>query len=117
DTDARLWDAATGKTLYALAGHRGAVNDAQFSPDGRWIVTAGPSTAGLWDAQKGERLFFMRGHDGPLTTAAFDPSGRRIVTAGRDGTIRTYTCAICGGVDELIALAEQRQRSSGRIAG
>ena len=31
-----------------------------------------------------------------------------IVTGGVDGTVRTYRCEICGGVDQLIELAESR---------
>ena len=36
------------------------------------------------------------------------PHGRTIVTGGADGTVRTYRCVICGGVDELIPLAGSR---------
>ena len=40
DKTARVWDAATGKSLATLAGHEGDVMSAQFSPDGTRIVTA-----------------------------------------------------------------------------
>ena len=30
------------------------------------------------------------------------------MTGGADGTVRTYGCEICGGVDDLLALAESR---------
>lgn len=56
----------------------------------------------------------LRGHDGTSTSAAFDPTGRTIVTGGVDGTVRTYTCRICGGLDELVALADKRLATTGR---
>ena len=34
DNTARLWDAATGKPLATLAGHRAPVSAVAFSPDG-----------------------------------------------------------------------------------
>jgi WD40 repeat protein len=111
DHDARMWNAETGALLHVLHRHFAVVSDAEFSPDGRWIVTAGPTTAGLWDARSGLLVFFMRGHQGRLTSAAFDPSGRRIITASIDGTVRTYRCDICGTLDDLMQLAEQRQRA------
>ncbi len=47
DHTARLWDAETGELAQVLRCHYGRVADANFSPDGRWIVTAGPATVGL----------------------------------------------------------------------
>jgi WD40 repeat protein len=113
DREARVWDLATGESL-VLQGHLGPVQDARFSPDGRWVVTAGPGRAGLWDARSGRLVALLRGHKGALTSAGFDATGRTIVTGGVDGTVRTYRCAICGGLDELIRLAERRLAVTGR---
>ena len=44
DHDARIWDVATGEPFGRLQ-HNSAVHDAQFSPDGRWLVTAGSRAA------------------------------------------------------------------------
>ena len=97
-----------------LRAHFAIVSDASFSPDGRWVVTAGPGTAGLFDAASGELVFFLHGHNGILTSAAFTPDGHQIVTAGVDGTIRAYACEICGSLDGLVALAEAKARRVGR---
>jgi WD40 repeat protein len=107
DHDARVWDTATGKST-VLHGHFGAVLDASFSPDGRWVVTAGPTSAGLWDATTGERVAFLVGDTDQLTSASFSPDGSRILTSSRDGTARTYSCAICGTFDELVSAAAAR---------
>ena len=114
DRDARIWDVATGETRMILRGHFGPVQDARFSPDGRWVVTAGPGRAGLWDARTGGLVTLLRGHRGLLTSAAFSPSGRAIVTGGVDGTVRTYRCDLCGGLDELVRLADRRLGATGR---
>jgi WD40 repeat protein len=113
DRDARIWDVATGESRMVLQGHFGPVRDARFSPDGRWVVTAGPGRAGLWDVRSGS-VTLLRGHRGPLTSAAFSPNGRAIVTGGVDGTVRTYRCDICGGLGELVRLADRRLAATGR---
>jgi WD40 repeat protein len=115
DGDARLWDAASGAPIRSLVWHFGAVEDASFSPDGRWIVTAGPATAQIWPAGSKTPLlpFGLGGHTRPLTSAVFDPSSRVVLTAGLDGTVRTYGCRLCGGIDELLPLAEARLAAVG----
>jgi WD40 repeat protein len=114
DHDARIWDVATGDQLLVLQGHFGPVQDAQFSPDGRWVVTAGPGRTGLWDAHNGALVTLLRGHRGPVASAAFAPNGRTILTGGVDGTVRTYRCDICGPLDELVGLADLRLAATGR---
>jgi WD40 repeat protein len=122
DHDARIWSVTTGKLLRLLRGHFNAVQSASFSPDGHWVVTGGPFTAGLWRTSTG-RLFsitglnndpFLRGHTMPLTSATFSPDGRRILTSSLDGTVRVFTCDVCGGLRDLLALADARLA---RIAG
>ena len=109
DKDARLWSVATGKLVHLLRWHFGPVEQATFSPDGRWILTAGPGTAGLGLVSTGERVVFLRGHTRPLVGAIFaGRDGRLVVTASKDGTVRTWRCGLCGDVDDLIKLAEQR---------
>jgi WD40 repeat protein len=111
DKDARLWSVATGKLVHLLRWHFGPVAAASFSPNGRWVLTAGPGTAGLGLVATGERVVFLRGHTKPLVGAVFaGRDGRLIVTASKDGTIRTWRCGLCGDVDDLIRLADQRLR-------
>jgi len=79
-----------------------------FSPDGHWLVTAGPTSAGLWNIASGRLLFYLRGHSDQVEDAAFAPDSRHIVTASADGTVRIYACDICGSVYELAQLAHTR---------
>ncbi len=112
DQDVRIWDGETGEALLALT-HNSEVRDASFSPDGRWVVSAA-FRASLWDPRSGLNVVRLQGHEGPVTAATFDSSGKRIVTGGVDGTVRAYECGICGELDDLLALAEERLAATGR---
>jgi WD40 repeat protein len=104
----RVWDVRSGRTLIAVTAHQGPVEDVSFSPDGRWLVTAGPISAGVWSVATGRELLLLHGPTLPLRVALFTRDGRTIVTAGDDGTIRTYDCVVCGTLSQLVHVGEQR---------
>ena len=114
DADARLWDAGTGAELQLFRGHFGTVFEASFSPDGRWVVTAGPVIAGLWEVETGSLLFYLRGNLALLTGATFDPTGDWIMTTNGSGGVRLYQCQVCGPLDDLVPLAEEHLDAIGR---
>ena len=91
DQRARLWDAATGTKITALASHDDDVLHAAFSPDGHRIITAArDGMARVWDVMRGEEIAVLAGHDDSILHAAFGPDSNRIVTVSRDGTARTW---------------------------
>jgi WD40 repeat protein len=108
DHDARIWDARTGRLLWTLAGSFAQINDAAFSSDDRWVVTAGPAATGIWDVSTGRRLLAVNGRDHPLTAVALSPHGWRIVAGGLHGSVKTYDCRICGNIDDLVWVARER---------
>jgi len=88
---ARLWDASSGKLLVTLSGHEGTIRDAEFSPDGKWVVTASAdTTARLWEAGSGKGSSILRGHPDAVLTAEFSADGRRILTTSADNTARVW---------------------------
>jgi WD40 repeat protein len=108
DLKARLSRTEDGEQLW-LEPYTGIVSDADFSSDGRWVVLAGPGRAGVIDAKTGERVLDLDGGDDRvLTSTAFSPTGWRIATGGGSGDVRAYDCRLCGGVDDLVDLAESR---------
>jgi len=118
DHDARIWDARTGKPRSLLRDKvdYAVVNDGAFSADGRWVVTAGPQGAAIWSAQTGRFLFFVRSpRELLLSTARFSHHGWRIATGGAtNGSIEAYDCRLCGTLDDLVAMAENRLANIGR---
>ncbi len=79
-----LWDLATLKAVPLPAGHREAVVDLAFSPDGRMLATADHFNAALWDVATGRpRLVFEAGPE-QVSHVAFAPTGRTLAVSGTD---------------------------------
>ena len=115
DHDVVVWDVASGEEVHRLDEAQSAsVEDARFSPDGRWIVTAGPISARVWNAADGRPLMYLYGPTAPLTAVGFESDSRAILAREAGGVVRRYECALCGGLDELMSLAETRLRGTGR---
>ena len=89
-----------------LSFHVANVSQAAFSPDGRWIVTAGPTTAGIWQVRTGRLLYFLNGARGNLTAAAWAPDSQRIVVGDSGGGVETFRCTVCVGIPALRAQAD-----------
>ena len=103
DFDARVWEAASGKQVAVLHGHRAEVLSAAFDPDGRRVVTASADgTARVWETVSGRQLAVLRVHAntrdaglagsaGWVDSAVFSPDGSLIVAARR----RRGACLCC----------------------
>lgn len=66
-----------------LHGHSDLVTSADFSPDGRLLVTASRDHDPIvWDARRGSEIRRLLGHFAVVSDARFSPDGRWIVTAG-----------------------------------
>jgi WD40 repeat protein len=106
DRTARVWDATTGRAISGPFVHddelrveedirpvsrrepqdpaaelvKGAVLEAAFSPDGRFVVTASADgTARIWDVATGRETHKLI-HDTIVVGARFSPDGKRVVT-------------------------------------
>jgi WD40 repeat protein len=104
----RVWDVATGHKLYAVVAHQGPVPALAFSPDSRWIATAGTVSVRVWDARAPTELLLLLGPTKPVQAVAFTADGTTIVAAGEDGTIRRYDCLVCRPLPELAQAAQAR---------
>jgi len=94
DNTARIWDAATGKSVGEPLRHEGAVLFAAFSPDGSQVVTASwDKTARIWDAETGKQVGEPLRHGDGVLSAAFSPDGTRVATASWDKTARIWDAA------------------------
>jgi WD40 repeat protein len=81
---AQLWDASSGMLLHTLVGHRSFVNDAEYSPNGRELVTVSDDHTGrVWDTRTGHLLHVLVGHFFAVNTGSFSPDGHWIVTSSQ----------------------------------
>src|SRR5262249_28618040 len=97
-----VWDAATGRELHRLAGHRQRVTAVAFRPDGHVLASAdgtwffrapqpkGPGDVRLWDAETGEFIRSLAGHRAGVAGLAWDAAGERLACAGWDGVAVAY---------------------------
>ena len=104
----RVWEVATGHKLYAVVAHQGPVPALAFSPDSRWIATAGTISVRVWDARSPNELRMLLGPTKPVQAVLFTADGRTIVAAGKDGTIRRYDCVVCRPLPELMHATQAR---------
>jgi WD40 repeat protein/tetratricopeptide (TPR) repeat protein len=95
--DARVWDVATGQPVTPPLTYATGITEAQFSPDGRRVLTVGGTTARVWDAATGGAIATLKHDDEPageLMEATFSPDGRRILAlCVKDNTARVWDAA------------------------
>ena len=98
----RLWDVATGKEQHTLQGHRHYVLDMAFSPDGRFLVTAGEKAHAdklidqvfVWETATGKRVAaWPDGLPIGASAVAFSGDGRFLATAQPEGAIQIWETA------------------------
>ena len=96
------------------------VHDAEFSPDGRFVLTtASDKTARLWEAGTGQATAVMRGHTDRLADACFSGDGRSIATTSVDGTTRVWDASTGNSIAVLSNQGKEPTRlqfsSDGRV--
>jgi WD40 repeat protein len=102
DDFALVWDVTSGKVIKKLAGHKGPVYNAAYSPDGSFIATVSDDgTARLWDAASCELLKVIDVGGGRVLGGAFSSDGSRLVTVSRDSIARIWDMQTGGLIHEL----------------
>jgi WD40 repeat protein len=89
----RLWDLETGTQVQHLEGHTAAIEWADFTPDGRHIVSVGATgdpTVRVWDAASGKEQYCFKNHVLGVLGVDVSPDGRYALSGGRDGTLRLW---------------------------
>lgn len=90
-----LWEPSTSsKPIARMTGHLQLINQVQFSPDGRWLVSASfDKSIKLWDGVKGTFAATFRGHVGPVYQIAWSSDSRMFVSGSKDSTLKVWEVA------------------------
>jgi GTPase SAR1 family protein len=76
DGTVRLWEAASGKQLALLEGHKDWVWSVGWSPDGQRLASGGgDGTVRLWEAASGKQLALLEGHKGGVWSVGWSQDG------------------------------------------
>lgn len=90
---ATIWDVSTGKEVRRVGeeSHRDILFDAEFSPDGKFLATAGyDRVIRLWDVETGKYQRQFPSHNGAVFDLAFSPDGTVLASASGDATSKIW---------------------------
>ncbi len=96
-----LADAASGKSLKRLSGHKERVWGVAWSPDGKQLLSAAgswdkdsePGEARVWDVASGKTLHTPEGLTSRAQSAAWSPDGKWAAVAQSDGHTLVFETA------------------------
>jgi WD40 repeat protein/serine/threonine protein kinase len=85
-----FWSLPEGRRIEKPVRHQTVVWTAQWSPDGKLLLTgSGDRTAALWDGDTGSLIHEFR-HEQEVFSALFSPDGARIVTGDAGGKTHVW---------------------------
>jgi WD40 repeat protein len=100
-----VWEAATGRELYTLAGHQPLTDCLAFSPDGQYLVTSGgehpfsfdrgtgDNFVRVWDLSTGKQKAQFPKQWGRVCHVAFTLDGKALVSGGLDQPVMVWEFA------------------------
>ncbi|KAK0223360.1 WD40 repeat-like protein [Armillaria fumosa] len=97
DSTLWLWQLPSGNTMQVFAGHTGAVQCGEFTPDGKRIVSAcADGTLIYWDPRQSTPVFKLSADDGRfnldgITSLAVNFSSTLAVVGGAAGGVRVVS--------------------------
>ena len=92
-TDGRVhvWEVATGRKKFLLAGHTGWIRTLCFSDDGKYLATgSGDHTVRVWDTISGECLHILTGHQDIVWLLYFAPNSSIVASIDRLRVINVW---------------------------
>ncbi|KAJ2788284.1 hypothetical protein GGI15_000089 [Coemansia interrupta] len=90
-TTVKVFDAATGDSVYSLTGCLKGVNHVEISADGSMLLAASSdNTARIWKLDTGRHWKSLTGHIGSVVTAKFSTDAARVFTYSQDRTVKVW---------------------------
>src|SRR5262249_39887134 len=113
DKSIRLWDAATGKEMQRLYGHREVVTGFDFFPDSKSLASIGlEKFVYLWEAKSSDHHLSKVQKDGGGLCLLIAPHGRTLAMGCKDRSINLFDIAtghkirtLAGHTDWVLSLA------------
>ena len=84
----RVWDAATGRLLRDLKGHKGRVDAIAFDPKATHLFSSGFGVIKEWDLSV--RSAVLDDATEPVQAVAISDNGKYLASGSADGTVRIY---------------------------
>jgi WD40 repeat protein len=106
-----LYDLATGKLIRRFTGHKDDVDAVAFSPDGRYIATAGGSfndilnndnIVRVWEVSSGKEIKEFPGHTKEVFSVNFSKDGKYLVSGSMDSTARIWDLSSGKALQKLV---------------
>ncbi|KAJ2719131.1 hypothetical protein GGI07_005396 [Coemansia sp. Benny D115] len=90
-TTVKVFDAATGESIYSLKGCLKAINHVEISSDNTMLLAASSDhTARIWKLDTGRHWKSLTGHIGSVVTAKFNLDASRVFTYSQDRTVKVW---------------------------
>ncbi|MFN6541016.1 MAG: hypothetical protein RM021_032375 [Nostoc sp. EkiNYC01] len=106
DKTLKVWNLATGESLFTLKGHSYWVNAVAVTPNGQQVISASrDNTLKVWNLATGESLFTLTGHSDWVNAVAVTPNGQQVISASFDKTLKVWNLATG---EELFTLTSHR---------
>ena len=126
----RVWDLDTGRPVWEKEAHAAWAMDVAYSPDGRWLASAGVDErelggeVTLWEAATGVKVHEFPPSRDAVLGVAFSPDSRWLASGWSDGIVRIWDLrdpagearelpGHAGGVSRVMFLPDGRPVSAG----